>query len=97
MDQSLTAPETRGELLVRLRETLTSDDDLDALVEFLRDDLAFDPDNQGIVGMVLRQHEFDSWQNLMAGVQWDTPWPIDYDKDEVRSLSRKLLTEMERA
>jgi hypothetical protein len=97
MDQPLTAPETRRELLIRLRETLTSDDELNELVEFLRDDLAFNPDDRSIVGMVLRHHEFDGWRDLMIGVRWDTPWPIDYDKDEVRELSRKLMTEMERA
>jgi hypothetical protein len=97
MDQPFTAPQTRRELLARLRETLTSNHDLDALVGFLRDDLAFDPGNRSIVGMVLHEHEFDRWRDLMIGVRWDSPRPIDYDKDEVRSLSHKLLNEMERA
>jgi hypothetical protein len=38
----------------------------------------------------------DAWQNLMTGVQWEAASPIDYNADDVRALSRKLLTEMER-
>ena len=94
MDQHFTAPETRRELLIRLEGALTSDGELQELVEFLRDDLAFDPDNQSIVGCVLGGEEFACWRDLMTGVHWDTPWPIDYDPDKVRALSRKLLTEM---
>ena len=75
---------------------MTSDADLDALVVFLRDDLAFGADNLSIIGPVLREKEFDAWRGLMTGVRWDDPWPIDYDTDEVRLLSRQLLMEMER-
>jgi len=67
MDQQFTAPGTRQELFISLAEALASDDDLEALVGFLRDDLAFDPDNPSIIGSVLRQHEFGAWQDLMTG------------------------------
>jgi hypothetical protein len=95
MDQPFSAPSTRQELSVRLAEALTSDDDLEALVAFLRDDLAYDPDNRSIIGPVLREDEFDAWQDLMNGVHWNAGWPIDYDPNEVRELSRKLFTEMQ--
>jgi hypothetical protein len=95
MNQQVTAPSARQELLIRLAEGLVSDDDLGALVGFLRDDLAYAPDNLSIIGAVLREDEFDAWRELMNGVRWDAPWPIDYDTNKVRALSRKLLNEME--
>jgi len=95
MDQHLSALPTRQELLVRLGEALTSDGDLAALIQFLRDDLAYAPTNRSIIGSVLRGSEFDAWRHLMTGVEWDADWPIHYDADRVRALSRKLLEEME--
>jgi len=96
MDQQFTASETRRELSVRLTEVLSTDDSVAELVSFLRDDLAYAPDSRSIIGPVLREHEFRPWQDLMEGVQWDAPWPIEYDAEYVRALSRKLLTEMDR-
>lgn len=97
MERLFTAPFARQELRDRLAESVTGDADLGALVVFLRDDLAFGADNRSIIGPVLRKEEFDAWRGLMTGVRWNDPWPIDYNTDEVRALSRKLLTEMERA
>ena len=97
MSDTFRASGTRRELHARLAEALTSDDDLEALVEFLRDDLAYAPTNHSIIGSVLRVSEFETWQELMTGVRWDVAWPINYDTDEVREISSKLLTEMERS
>ena len=90
------APGARQELLIRLEEALTSDEDLNALVGFLRDDLAYDADNRSIVGSVLREEEFDAWKDLMIGAQWEVDWLIEYDIGEVRALSCKLLSEMKK-
>ncbi len=97
MSETFTASGTRRELHVRLAEALSNDEDLEALVAFLRDDLAFGADNRSIIGPVLRDEEFDAWRALMNGVQWDVEWPIEYDIGVVRELSRKLLTKMERS
>lgn len=96
MEQNFTAAGMRQELRTRLVEALASDRDLSALVHFLRDDLAFHPDNRSIIGSVLREGEFDAWRHLMTGVRWDDPWPVDYDTNEVRAHCRMLLIELER-
>ncbi len=95
MSDTFTAPETRRELHVRLAEAMTNDDDLVALVEFLRDDLAYGPTNDSIIGSVLRQREFEPWRNLMSEVSWDASERPTHANEQVRELSRRLLREME--
>lgn len=96
MGETFTAPETRGELHVRLVEAMTSDDELGALVAFLRDDLAYAPTNDSTVGGVLREREFEPWRRLMIEAHWDVPGAA-YSTDRVRELSSQLLREMEAA
>jgi hypothetical protein len=95
MSETFTALETRRELQVRLAEAMTNDDDLAALVDFLRDDLAYAPTNDNIIGSVLRQREFKTWRNLMSKIRWDASEPPTDAKAQVRELSRRLLREME--
>jgi hypothetical protein len=94
MSETFTAPETRRELLVRLAEAMTNDDDLAALVDFLRDDLAYAPTNDSIIGSVLRQCEFEPWRNLMSEVRCDPSEPPTDANEHVRELSRRLLRKM---
>jgi hypothetical protein len=61
----------------------------------LRDDFAFDPAYRTVVGMVLRDREFDAWREPMLEVQQPKSTSRSYDDQKVHQLARNLLTEME--
>ncbi|MGE5563964.1 MAG: hypothetical protein ACM3ZV_11775 [Bacillota bacterium] len=74
---------------------MTDDEELTGLWAFLRDDFAFDPVYRSVIGMVLRQREFDAWRDLMLEVQEPTASSRHYNAEKVRRLAGKLLVEMQ--
>lgn len=94
MANTLTAIETRQELLLRLSGAMTDEGELTGLWEFLRDDLAYYPDNRSIVGSVLREREFEAWRELMLEVQQPTVDSRNYDAGKLHALAGNLLAEM---
>ena len=95
MTETFTALETRRELSAWLSGAMADDEELTGLWSFLRDDFAFDPAYRSVIGMVLREREFDAWRALMLEVQEPTANSRNYNAEKVRRLASKLLNEMQ--
>lgn len=88
-----TALETRRELEVRLSDAMTDYAELLDLIDFLIDDLAYDPDNRAIVGAVLRDAEHQPWSKLMLAAK-ELSFEKDHERERIRQLASELLSAM---
>jgi len=62
------------------------------LIDFLIDDLAYDPGNRAIVGAVLRDAEHQPWSKLMLAAELS--FENDHERERIRQLASELLTAM---
>lgn len=68
MEEEIAHQGMRDELLLWLSDATSGDDTQpEGLEEFLLDDFPYDAEH--VVGLVLRQHELQPWQELMAALK----------------------------
>jgi hypothetical protein len=93
MEEAIAHEAMRDELLVWLSGAMSDDTELDGLVDFLLDDFPYDAEH--VVGLVLRQQELKSWQQLMAAIE---PLSTSVDEEQVarvREHAAALLAVMQ--
>lgn len=71
-------------MLAWLTGAMTDDEELTGLWAFLRDDFAFDPAYRSVIGVVLREREFEAWRDLMLEVQEPTASSRRCNAEKVR-------------
>ena len=82
----------RRELLAWLSDGMSDDTELSGLHSFLADDFPYSAEY--VFGLVLREHELQPWQELMAAVEATSPSLSVKDIGPFRKLAGKLLAEM---